>query len=174
MNWQWLVPTKVFYGDEVIINNASVLKGLGKKAMIVTGQGGSAKRNGSLSDVTEALESMNIKWELFNAVEANPSIETIHKGADFAKNHEVDFVIGIGGGSPLDAAKAIAVLALNDVSDEELFALKFDNVLPIVAIPTTAGTGSEVTPYSIITYPADRTKNAFYRKRYSPNSISRS
>ncbi|NLB88357.1 MAG: iron-containing alcohol dehydrogenase [Syntrophomonadaceae bacterium] len=168
MNWQWFVPTKVFYGDDVIKNNASTLKGLGEKAMIVTGQGGSAKRNGSLGDMTEALESMNIKWELFNAIEANPSIDTIHKGAEFAKKHGVDFVIGIGGGSPLDAAKAIAVLAVNDISDEDLFALKFDDVLPIVAVPTTAGTGSEVTPYSIITYPAIRSKKSIFGDKLFP------
>lgn len=168
MNWQWSVPTKVFYGDDVIKNNASVLKGFGEKAMIVTGQGGSAKRNGSFNDITEALESMNIGWELFNAIEANPSVDTIHKGAAFAKKHGVDFIIGVGGGSPLDAAKAIAILALNDISDEELFALKFDDVLPIIAIPTTAGTGSEVTPYSIITYPAIRSKKSIFSEKIFP------
>jgi len=64
-----------------------------------------------------------------------------------------DFVIGIGGGSPIDAAKAIAILAKNDINDEQLFNCSYKNKpLPVVAVPTTAGTGSEVTPYSILTF----------------------
>ncbi len=168
MNWQWLIPTKVFYGEDVLISNADSFKGLGTKALIVTGQGGSPKRNGSLDDVIQALAKVGIKWELFAKVEANPSVETVRKGAEWAKDKGADFIIGIGGGSPLDAAKAIAVLAVNDINDEDLFDIKFEEVLPIVAIPTTAGTGSEVTPYSIITYPAIQSKKSIFSSRIFP------
>ncbi|PKM77989.1 MAG: alcohol dehydrogenase [Firmicutes bacterium HGW-Firmicutes-15] len=71
---------------------------------------------------------------------------------------KADFVIGIGGGSPMDAAKAVAITNLSDISDEELFELKYGDVLPIVLVPTTAGTGSEVTPASILTSHKDQTK----------------
>ncbi|HEX3011265.1 MAG TPA: iron-containing alcohol dehydrogenase, partial [Syntrophomonadaceae bacterium] len=69
-----------------------------------------------------------------------------------------DCIIGIGGGSPLDAAKAIAVLAVNDISDNQLVNLEFQTALPIAAVPTTAGTGSEVTPASILTSPEVESK----------------
>lgn len=153
MNWHWFISTKIFYGKDVLRENAHSFKELGSKALIVTGQGGSPRRNGSLNDTIWALESVGLGWEVFAEVEANPSITTVRRGAATAKEKGADFIIGIGGGSPLDAAKAIAILAVQDIDDEDLFALKFTEVLPIVAIPTTAGTGSEVTPYSIITHP---------------------
>ncbi len=153
LNWHWFISTKIFYGKDVLRENAHSFKELGSKALIVTGQGGSPRRNGSLNDTIWALESVGLGWEVFAEVEANPSITTVRRGAATAKEKGADFIIGIGGGSPLDAAKAIAILAVQDIDDEDLFALKFTEVLPIVAIPTTAGTGSEVTPYSIITHP---------------------
>lgn len=153
MNWHWFISTKIFYGKDVLRENAHSFKTLGDKALIITGQGGSPRRNGSLDDTIWALESVGLGWEVFAEVEANPSITTVRRGAATAKEKGADFIIGIGGGSPLDAAKAIAILAVEDIDDEDLFALKFTESLPIVAVPTTAGTGSEVTPYSIITHP---------------------
>ncbi len=153
MNWHWFISTKIFYGKDVLRENAHSFKTLGDKALIITGQGGSPRRNGSLDDTIWALESVGLGWEVFAEVEANPSITTVRRGAATAKEKDADFIIGIGGGSPLDAAKAIAILAVEDIDDEDLFALKFTESLPIVAVPTTAGTGSEVTPYSIITHP---------------------
>ena len=70
-----------------------------------------------------------------------------------------DFIVGIGGGSPLDAAKAIAVMAINEISQQDLMAKKWTNEpLPTVAVPTTAGTGSEVTPYAVLTVDWAETK----------------
>lgn len=168
MNWSSYFPTKVFFGSNAVRDNYAVLENLGKRALIVTGKGGSAQRSGALDDVGRALEQLSIKWEVFNEVEANPSIQTVRKGAAVARSCQADFIIGIGGGSPLDSAKAIAVLARNEISDEELFALQFENVLPVIAIPTTAGTGSEVTPFSIITDPVIKAK----ARIYSPKIIA--
>jgi alcohol dehydrogenase class IV len=89
---------------------------------------------------------------VFDAVEENPSTETCERGAEECRRKGCDFVLGLGGGSPIDAAKAIAVLATNPGPCREYFgANKYGEPnLPIVAVPTTAGTGSEVTPYSVL------------------------
>ena len=158
MSWHSFLPGHIYFGNNVIKQTPGIFKGLGSKALIVTGQGGSAQRIGALDDITQALQQENIKWEIFNQVEANPSIATIRAGAKLAQTSGTDFIIAIGGGSPMDAAKAIAVLALNDISDDQLLKLQFGEVLPLVAVPTTAGTGSEVTAASIITFPEREAK----------------
>jgi alcohol dehydrogenase class IV len=90
------------------------------------------------------------------------NLENVAEGGRVAREFKADFVIGIGGGSPLDASKAVAVLAVNDIEPVELYKNVFENKpLPIVAIPTTAGTGSEVTPYSILTRNDMKTKMSF-------------
>jgi len=151
MNFKYFLPTNIFFGQDCIVKNAETFDKSGKKAVIVTGKK-SARLNGSEKDVRAALDSRGIPFVLFNEVESNPSIETVRKAAELSRNENADFVIGIGGGSPLDAAKAIAVLINNDVNDDELFSGKYLNpVAPVIAVPTTAGTGSEVTPYAILT-----------------------
>jgi len=151
MNWRYGMPTKVIGGRGCIRNESALMSGLGKKALIVTGRR-SAKDCGALDDLTTAFSGMDISWILFDQVEPNPSIATIRTAALIASDECVDFVVGIGGGSPLDAAKAIAVATVNEVDDTALFKGSWKNApLPIVAIPTTSGTGSEVTPYAILT-----------------------
>lgn len=152
MEFIYSMPVKVYFGKGCIDKNSSVIAGIGKRALIVTGKS-SADKNGSLKQVTEALAKENIKYERFNRVEANPSVETVREAAQMARDVKADFIIGIGGGSPLDAAKAIAILASNDLDDDGLFSGVYKNKpLPLIAVPTTAGTGSEVTPYSILTF----------------------
>lgn len=168
MTWNWLSPTRLFFGNGAIAGNYEEMKALGKRALIVTGKGGSAVRNGSLQDLCQALSDCNISWEIFREVEANPSVETVRRGAAAAREAQTEFIAGLGGGSPLDAAKAIAVLAVNDITDEELFAVRFTAALPMVAVPTTAGTGSEVTPYSILTYHAIENKKSIFSPAIIP------
>lgn len=152
MEFTFSMPVKVYFGKGCIDKNSSVMAGAGKKALIVTGKS-SADKNGSLKQITEALAKENIKYERFNRVEANPSVETVREAAQAARSANADFILGIGGGSPLDAAKAIAILASNDLDDDGLFGGVYKNKpLPLIAVPTTAGTGSEVTPYSILTF----------------------
>ena len=160
MDMNFYMPTKVILGAECIRNNISLLEGFGTKALIVTGTT-SAKRNGSLNDIIEALSMLGKTYVVFDKVMSNPTIACVYEGAALAKESKVDFVIGIGGGSPMDAAKAIALLAVQDVKEEELFLGKFeDRVLPLIMIPTTAGTGSEVTPYAILTNDKAQTKTS--------------
>jgi len=158
MNYQYYMPTKVIIGEDCILNHSDVFKTLGKRAMLVTGAR-SAKMNGSASDVTAALEAVGISYIIFDKVMSNPTVACVYEGAALAKENEIDFIIAIGGGSPMDAGKAIALLAKQNIDEAELFKGKYDSaVLPIVAVPTTAGTGSEVTQYSIITNDSAETK----------------
>ena len=143
------MPTKLYFGKGCVAQSVADMAALGKKALIVTGRS-SAKRNGSQDAVVAVLESAGLGWVLFDEVEANPSVETVRNGAELGRKEQVDFVIGIGGGSPMDAAKVIALLCTNDLDDEMLFTGPYGAPpLPIVTVPTTSGTGSEVTNISI-------------------------
>jgi alcohol dehydrogenase class IV len=153
------VPTEVLCGRDVILKNANKFKTIGTKAFIVSGKH-SALKNGSLDDALKALKSEKIEYVLFNEVMANPTIPLVYEGSKKLKENGCDFVIAIGGGSPMDAAKAIAILARQDIKESDLFSASISSdVLPIVCIPTTSGTGSEVTPYSIITNDRLETKS---------------
>lgn len=151
MHFTSYMPTRLIFGRDCIRQHTSTIKPLGTRAFIVTGAR-SARMNGSLQQITQALGTLNIPFVLFDEVEANPSVETVRRAAEQLKKENCDFVIGIGGGSPMDAAKAIALLGCNTLGHDDLFSGRFDTPpLPLIAIPTTAGTGSEVTPYSILT-----------------------
>lgn len=160
MKFNFFIPTRIIFGENCIKENSNLMC-IGKKALIVTGK--SSKKNGSLDDVLSVLTDNGVKYEIFNRVKSNPDIENVLDGADVARKVEADFIIGIGGGSPLDASKSIATLATNSIKPEELFANMIKKrPLPIIAIPTTAGTGSEVTPYSILTYDKVGSKKSFF------------
>ena len=162
----YFMPTKIYAGENVLKNNADALI-LGKKAMIVTGKS-SGKKSGALDDVLAVFEEKGIEALVFDEIENNPTIETCARGGAVAREFGADFLVGIGGGSPLDAAKAIAVYAVNEPVEGSGFELldifegKFrSKPLPMAAIPTTAGTGSEVTPYSILTLHSIKNKKSF-------------
>lgn len=149
------MPVKVYAEKDCVRNHAKDLSALGTKALIVTGRH-SAAANGSLKDVTDALNGQGIPWVHFSDVEENPSTETVMKARDLAVREKADFVIGIGGGSPLDAAKAAALMIAHPAEGEDYLynkeAAAAGNICtPIALIPTTCGTGSEVTPISVLT-----------------------
>ena len=156
--FSYTMPTQIFFSRGAIGLHYQEMTKLGNKALIVTGPN-SSKKNGSLQDVVKALASLSIGYVVFDQVEENPSLENIIAGASLGKEAGVDFVIGIGGGSPLDAAKAIAIFIKNPHIDKDnVFSSGMLTGLPVVAVPTTAGTGSEVTPYSIVTVHSEQTK----------------
>ena len=158
MNMKFFMPTRVIMEKDAVVNNASLFLEYGKKALIVTGKH-SAEINGSLEDTIKALNKCNINYVVFNEVEENPSLETIQKAADIGNDFGCEFIIGIGGGSPLDASKAIAVMMKNpEVSKENIIGAGKLDALDVVAIPTTSGTGSETTQYSIVTVHKEKTK----------------
>ncbi|MGE5405370.1 MAG: iron-containing alcohol dehydrogenase family protein [Candidatus Saccharibacteria bacterium] len=161
MNFKFQLGTAAFFGAGAVKNNPEVFGKYGTKAFIVTGPR-SGQESGALDDVKRVLQLMDITYSVFDKIENNPSLDNVEAAGKAAQACEADLIIGIGGGSPLDAAKAVAVLAVNDISPIELFTNKFTAApLPVIAIPTTAGTGSEVTPYSILTRPDKQTKMSF-------------
>ena len=136
-------------GENCVVGQRNLFSALGKKAFVVTGKK-SARINGAYGDVTQALEANGQDHVLYDSVMANPTDICVCEAGKLAREQRCDFVIAVGGGSPMDAAKAAAALAVNDISKEELFTLAFKSALPIIAIPTTAGTGSETTQYSVL------------------------
>ena len=146
------MPAKVYSEENCVLNHAAELSALGKKALIVTGRS-SARKCGAFYDVTGALEQHGVSWVEFAEVEENPSVETVMKARDLGVSEGTDFVIGIGGGSPMDAAKAIALMIRHADQD---WTYMYDgsaetSTIPIAEVPTTAGTGSEVTAVSVLT-----------------------
>ena len=160
MNMNFYVPTKIITGKGCVSANAGIFSKTGKRCMIVTGKNG-AKRSGALDDLLSVLQSVGVEYVIFDGIEQNPSYSSCLAAAMEAKKAGVEFIVGIGGGSPLDAAKAIALLtACSDTSEETMYSMKWDaEPLPVIAIGTTAGTGSEVTPVAVITSPAGLKKS---------------
>ena len=156
----FFMPTRVLCGIDCLKDHSNVFTTLGSRAFIVTGKKSSAQ-NGSLNDVRFILEQNNIHYTLYNEINSNPSIQEVQEAAKIAQKTNPSFIIGIGGGSPLDAAKAIAILAKNNIDEKQLFSGIYNQPpLPIIAIPTTAGTGSEVTPYAVLTDNLNETKKS--------------
>ena len=150
---RFTLPRDIYYGPGAI-EELKNLKGA-KKAIIVTG-GSSMKKGGFLQKVEDTLKSVDIEVQLFEGVEPDPSIETVFKGAEAMRAFEPDVIVAIGGGSPLDAAKAMWVFyeypdkTFDDIKDPFTMP-KLRQKATFVAIPSTSGTASEVTAFSVIT-----------------------
>ena len=157
MDMSFYMPTEVRTGRGCLAGGGDALGRLGSRCLVVTGRT-AARASGALSDLTAVLSGAGIAYTVFDAIGQNPTYAACLAAAELGKAVGAEFIVGIGGGSPLDAAKAVAVLtACRDTSAEALFSGKWDATpLPIVAIGTTAGTGSEVTPVAVITTPAGR------------------
>ena len=124
------MPTKVYSEEQCVKRHGSELAALGEKALLVTGRH-SARSNGSLKDVEEALESNGTGYILFDEIEENPSMETIMRARDLGIVQGADFVVGIGGGSPMDAAKAIALMMRHPDQDMDYLYQKGWTAVPV-------------------------------------------
>ena len=154
MDFNFFSPINVKSGKNCVTENSALIAKYGTKCLIVTG-GSSAKKSGALEDVTKALEKEGISYKIYDKITENPRLDHCHEAGCLAREYGADFIIGIGGGSPLDAAKAVAVYASNPAfSPEDIYTPeKREKALPIVAVGTTAGTGSEVGRVSVLTNP---------------------
>lgn len=158
--FNFFVPTDIRFGRGAVAESADVFSDF-KRAYIVTGPR-SGRASGALHDVTQALQKAGVLYRVFEGISNNPTVEQCLEQGLCAREFGADVIMGIGGGSPLDAAKAVAVFAKNDISPERLFTYGYPNgILPIIAVPTTSGTGSEVTPWSVLTRHDKRTKCSF-------------
>ena len=166
--YRFYMPTKVIAGEGCVLKNGKEIAELGKKAMVVTGKN-SGRKSGALQDVLDVLNEYQMEYEIYDRIENNPTLDCVVEAGIKARSWQPDLIIGIGGGSPLDAAKAIAVLANNDIPGMDLYNGNYPNKpLPIVAIPTTAGTGSEVTPYAVLTLKDIESKKGFTSEQVFP------
>ncbi len=158
MHLSYFMPTHIISGAACLTEQCQHFASLGTKALLVTGSS-SAQKSGALGDALQALSNNSQDYVIFDKVMANPTIDCVLEGASLARDNHCDFVLAIGGGSPLDAGKAMAALALHpEAHAKNIFTTPYTKALPIVALPTTAGTGSEATPYAIITDHVAETK----------------
>ncbi len=150
--YRFTLPRDLFHGEDAL----SSLKNLeGKKAIVVVG-GGSMKRFGFLDKVVEYLKEAGMEVALFEGVEPDPSVETVMKGAAAMREFEPDWIVAMGGGSPIDAAKAMwAFYEYPETTFEDLIIPfnfpKLRTKAKFCAIPSTSGTATEVTAFSVIT-----------------------
>ena len=157
MNFHYYIPTKILFGAGELSNlHREALPG--KKALVVISSGKSMKQNGYLDRVYAELEKAGAEHVLFDKILPNPIKEHVMQGAALAKQEGCDFVVGLGGGSSIDAAKAIAVMAANPGDYWDYVSggsgkgrPVCNDPLPIVAITTTAGTGTEADPWTVTT-----------------------
>ncbi len=158
MHFEFTTATRIIFGPGVLREIGAITKEFGKRALVVTG------RNVSRADkLLASLQSNGVSTVTF-AVPGEPELSTVDEGTKLAKAEQCDFVIGFGGGSALDAAKAIAAMLTNE---GEL--LDYVEIIgrgeplkkrpaPFIAIPTTAGTGSEVTRNAVLSSPEHKVK----------------
>lgn len=153
----FVIPNHTVVGTNVLGEAAPLLKKMGNKAFIVTG------RHVAVSDMmkqlTALLDENGIDCVIFDGITGEPTDTMIENGVEMLKSSGCDFIIGIGGGSPLDSAKAIAAMAVNEGSIADYNGKEITGeILPLAAISTTAGTGSEATKFTVITDSEKRIK----------------
>jgi alcohol dehydrogenase len=163
-NFNYFMPSRILFGAGKLAELETVALP-GRKALIVIGAGGSIRRLGYLDRVVDLLNRQGVASVVFDKILPNPVSEHVAEGAALARQAGCDFVIGLGGGSSIDSAKSIAVMAknpgeywdyINGGSGKGQFPA--GGALPIVAITTTAGTGTEADPWTVITKTATNEK----------------
>lgn len=174
MRFQMNIPTNLFFGAGQL-NHLHEQEMPGKKAMLVISNGKSTKENGYLRRTEEQLKLAHVDYAVFDRVQANPLRSTVMEGGTFAREHGCDFIVALGGGSCMDAAKAIAVVASNSGDYWDYIpsgtgkGMEITNrPLPIVAITTTAGTGSETDPGTVVTNEETHEKTGFVHESLFP------
>ena len=150
MAYEFSLPRRTIIGDNALESSERLIKSLGKKAFIVSGK--NVTRIGTVKVLTDCLDNLGIEYEIFNDIIGEPTDLMIESGVKAYKNAKCDFCIAIGGGSPLDSGKAIAAMTKLEGSISDYMGKTIEGDFPpLVLIPTTAGTGSEATKFTVIT-----------------------
>ncbi len=169
MNWnfEYFIPTRIIFGAGKLKQLATE-KLPGKKAFIVISSGKSMKANGYLDRTIGYLKENGVESVVFDKILPNPILDHVTEAAQLVKDNGCDFILGLGGGSSIDSAKSIAVMATNPgnywdyIGSGSGKGLPLENkALPIIAIPTTAGTGTESDPWTVITKTETNEKTGF-------------
>lgn len=152
MKFNYNLPVNIIFGRGKVDELGKETAKYGKKALIVTGKS-SSRKSGLLDKAVELLAKEGIDGAIFNEVTQNPLISTVENGVKIINSEKCDVVVALGGGSIMDAAKAIAFMAVNDgdVRDYMYGEKSSNKALPIILVPTTSGTGSEGNCYSVLT-----------------------
>jgi alcohol dehydrogenase class IV len=163
------MQAKVYFETEGIPKYLPEIKQYGKKVLIVTGKK-FVFETGLIKTITDICSQNGIEVVLYPEVNPEPDIPNVEKGAKICRKEKCDFVLGVGGGSPMDVAKAISVLATNGGKLKDYFGeMEYKSEpLPIVTIPTTCGTGSEVTRYAVIMDKEAKTKKTINSHQIIP------
>lgn len=146
------VPQNIIVGRGSLAKLPEVAeKSGGKKAFIISGP--HLNKMGIVQSCVDALKAKGIESSVFTETEGNPSVETVDKASAAYKESGADFIVALGGGSPMDVAKAVGVIARygGSITEYEGADKVPGDIIPLIAVPTTAGTGSEVTAFSVIT-----------------------
>lgn len=164
-------PVHLITGKNCVKDYGELLCSFGSSCLIVTGKS-SAVRSGALADVTEVLESNHIRYEIYDRIAQNPTVTSCLEGGKAAREMGAEFIIGIGGGSPLDAAKVVALAGARDMTEDMLYGYDWpEAALPIVLVGTTAGTGSEVTNVAVLTDSRHRKHSVHDDRLYAALSL---
>lgn len=147
---EFIMPGRIVTGENALQLAESNLKELGKKALLVTDT--VMVKLGNAAHVEEALKNQGIEYVIYDGIAGEPTDKMIYKGLEMYQSENCDFLIALGGGSPIDSMKAIGAMASNGGKISDYMGKAFEKATPhLVAIPTTAGTGSEATQFTIIT-----------------------
>ncbi|MBI3555115.1 MAG: iron-containing alcohol dehydrogenase [Deltaproteobacteria bacterium] len=177
MNFEWKLPTKFEFGAGRFATAHKLLRGLGKRALLVTsnsfGKGGS--NAAVLDELLAQLKRIGTEVWVFDEVEPNPSTTTVDRGAVLAREFRPRYVLALGGGSVMDTAKCLALLAVNEGEIYEYTyrgpgkpMKPFNHALPVVCIPTVAATGSEASLYAVVRNTRERRKTTVFGEALIP------
>jgi alcohol dehydrogenase class IV len=176
-NTNWNFPTTIWFGNGRINDLASACEQLGmKNPLFVTDEG--LVKLSIVKTATNVLENSGINFSVYSDVQSNPTGKNVSEGVDHFNNNDHDGVIAFGGGSAIDAAKTIAFMSgqkrslwdFEDIGDNWALA-KEKGIAPIIAIPTTAGTGSEVGRASVILHEENHTKKIIFHPKILPGIV---
>lgn len=169
-SFNYFAPTEIIYGEDSLKKLGEVCARYGKKALLVSTPIPASMQH-VYDSAVQILREASVEVFLFNQAKPNPTTDNVSCGAALAKEKKVEVVIGMGGGSSMDTAKAIAVEAVHPGTAWEYLHYTSgptEKTLPIIAVGTTAGTGSQTTPCAVITNTALKDKSAIWHKNIFP------
>lgn len=159
--FEFFTPTKVIFGRGTLNAVAEEAKKLGKKGLVVTDKG--LLETGLVTKVTDCLDKEGIEYLVWSDIVPNPRDVDIEKGAAYAMEQKIEYMIAIGGGSAMDTAKAMGAILTNGGKCEDWYEGNLEKpIAPLICIPTTCGTGSEVTHESIVNNTKTMEKDCIY------------